>query len=297
MGWQELLREKDEASFAATWLGGRVVRVGDRAWRIEGPLPAEHGWYRFESFGRHVVIVGEAEPRHDLFSSVRCGFLAGDRLVADDTPSRFERVLLVEAGLERFTRISAGRIDSAGPLVYRSRLFPLGPEADVQRAFEDHVRDLAGIPGVTPALEGAFRIECQRRDEVEARRRAAEEKRSQEARRRALLETLGDGEGRRALARCDFGEAAKSALLVGGAAYVDHRRSGRRAEWVVRFRMLDRRFECTCDEDLRIIDSGICLIDHETGEKGDGRFTLESLPAVIREADRDGRLVVFRHVE
>jgi hypothetical protein len=67
---------------------------------------------------------------------------------------------------------------------------------------------------------------------------------------------------------------------------------------VVRFRLLGRRFECTCDErTLRILDAGICLVDHATGERGDTRFTLESLPAVILEADRDDKLVVFRHVD
>jgi hypothetical protein len=49
------------------------------------------------------------------------------------------------------------------------------------------------------------------------------------------------------------------------------------------------------DEDLRIVDSGICLIDHDTGERGDTLFTLESLPAVIKEAIDDGKLVIFRH--
>jgi hypothetical protein len=54
---------------------------------------------------------------------------------------------------------------------------------------------------------------------------------------------------------------------------------------------------------LRIIDSGICLTAHyddpefEAGTKGDGFFTLESLPSVIREAQRDGKLVVYRHVD
>jgi len=44
------------------------------------------------------------------------------------------------------------------------------------------------------------------------------------------------------------------------------------------------------------VDSGICLIDHTTEERGDARFTLESLPAVINEAINDQKLVVFRHV-
>ena len=50
------------------------------------------------------------------------------------------------------------------------------------------------------------------------------------------------------------------------------------------------------NERLRIIDAGICLIDHDTNEKGDTFFTLESLPAVVQQAQRERRLVIFRHV-
>jgi hypothetical protein len=46
-----------------------------------------------------------------------------------------------------------------------------------------------------------------------------------------------------------------------------------------------------------VVDSGICLQDHRTGVKGDTRFTLESLPTVIGEAIRTGKLVVYRHVD
>ena len=73
---------------------------------------------------------------------------------------------------------------------------------------------------------------------------------------------------------------------------------------MVQFRHLNRRFECTCDRHtLRIIDSGICLTAHydddhfEEGTKGDTFFTLETLPNVIAEAERLGKLVVFRHAD
>jgi hypothetical protein len=94
----------------------------------------------------------------------------------------------------------------------------------------------------------------------------------------------------------DFGEAARAALAVGGATYLDHR-PAYRGEMAVRFRFIGRRFECTCDQrTLRIIDSGICLQDHDTGDRGDHLLTLESLPGTIMQADREGKLVVFRHV-
>lgn len=101
---------------------------------------------------------------------------------------------------------------------------------------------------------------------------------------------------RKTLAIVDFEQAARAALAITGAVYLDHRNSPRRNEKVVRFRFMNRRFECVCDQNMRIIDAGICLTSHDTGEKGDDRFSLESLPSVIREAIEDDVLVVFRHV-
>ena len=37
------------------------------------------------------------------------------------------------------------------------------------------------------------------------------------------------------------------------------------------------------------------LTDESTGEKGDTRFTLESLPTVVQQAMDEGILVVYRH--
>ena len=133
---------------------------------------------------------------------------------------------------------------------------------------------------------------------------AAERRRAAEERRRQIVETLGDAAGRREVAVVDFAEAARAALAVGGAEYLDSRAAHGRNEMVVRFRLNRRRFECTCDRrTLRIVDAGICLTAHydddsfEEGTRGDGFFTLESLPSVIMEAERGGKLVVFRHVD
>ena len=35
---------------------------------------------------------------------------------------------------------------------------------------------------------------------------------------------------------------------------------------------------------LRVVDAGICLVDHGDGHRGDDDLTLDSLPAAIREA-------------
>ncbi|MFQ6011384.1 MAG: hypothetical protein ACE5KG_04350, partial [Nitrososphaerales archaeon] len=136
---------------------------------------------------------------------------------------------------------------------------------------------------------------------LERQRRIEEERRAQEERRREIVERLGDGAGRREMAHIDFQEAAQAALRIGGATYLDHRPGRTRNEMVVRFRFINRRFECTCSRDLQIIDSGICLTaeydsaEWDMGTRGDTWLTLESLPGVLSQAHREGRLVVFRH--
>jgi hypothetical protein len=100
------------------------------------------------------------------------------------------------------------------------------------------------------------------------------------------------------MAKLDFGAAAKAALAVGGAELLDWRDSRVAGEAVVQFRYLGRRFECVAQKaTLRIVDSGICLVDHHTGFRGDTLLTLESLPGTIAQATREHKLVVFRHVD
>jgi hypothetical protein len=63
----------------------------------------------------------------------------------------------------------------------------------------------------------------------------------------------------------------------------------------VRFRFEGRRFSCVINPGtLGIVEAGICL--SADGIRGDTLFTLESLPAVIREAIQTGRLVVTRRI-
>jgi|SRR5688572_25561506 len=314
MGWRDLLQATEEI-VRLPWVGGRTVRTWQRSFKLAGPLPAEHGWYAFRVPTARVVRVERPVPPFP--ASLRwaaAGYLVGDRLVPDDVrvetdPRRLlacsERVHLLEPGLGRFTRVSAGRAYEGGPLVFQSEEMPLGPEEGVLQAFFDEKDSVDDVAGVAPALDVAFRFETWRRAEAERRRREERERQEREAAQRALearmaqlREQLGTGVGRRELAAVDFAEAARSALAVGGAEYLDSRDSYNRGEKVVQFRLDRRRYECTCDaRTLRIIDSGICLQDHETGEKGDARFTLESFPGVIREAIAEDKLVVWRHVD
>lgn len=312
MSWRDLLQTGDE-TLVTPWLGGRSIRSGPRQWAIDGRLPREAGWYTFKLNGRKASLQGPADPQTDILTvqTVK-GYLVGDRVIPDSVhvtpdPAKIaecsEPVALLDRGLDRFVRISAGRTFEGGPLVFKSQEFPFGAEDAVTRAFLRKVASVGDIPDVPPALDAAFRVETWARVEAERvraeleRQRAEEEaRRLAEERREQLARQLGTGEGRRAMAAIDFRQAATAALQVGGAEYLDHKAGYRHGEAVVTFRMINRHFACVCDEKtMRIIDAGICLVDHRTGEKGDTRFTLESLPAVIREAHRTGVLVVLRH--
>lgn len=311
MSWKDLLQTGNEA-LVTPWLGGRSIRSGPREWAIDGRLPREVGWYTFKLTGRKATLQGPADPQTDLLAHVVKGYLVGDRVIPDNVqvtpdPARVaecsEPVALLDRGLDRFVRISAGRTHEGGPLVYKSQEFPFGAEDAVTRAFLRKVASVGDIPNVPPALDAAFRVETWARVEAERRRAELErQKAEEEARRLAeerrgqLARQLGTGEGRRAMASIDFRQAATAALQVGGAEYLDHKVGYRNGEAVVTFRMLNRHFACVCDEKtMRIIEAGICLVDHRTNERGDTKFTLESLPAVIREAHRTGVLVVTRH--
>lgn len=306
MTFRELLQE-DEL-LVRPWVGGRAIWQGVRGWTLQGALPPEHGWHAFRARGRKAHWLGPAEPQAHTLKNRVSGYLAGDRLVVDEAggdpyaalrPARAlaaaERVWLVEPGLERFSRVAAGRPFPGGPLVFVGLELPLGPEADALAAFLDRAPSLTSVRGVPPALDAAFRLESWWRAERERAAAEAAERAAALRAQAAFLARVGSGESRRALAQVDFEGAARRALAVGGAELLDHRPAAQAGQRAVRFRLDGARYACTCEErTLRIVDAGICLTDHETGERGDERFTLESLPAVIRQADREGLLVVFR---
>ena len=317
MSWKDLLQSQDE-TIILPWLGGRTLSHGERSWKIEGNLPAEFGWYSFKLNGRKATVSEQADPNVDIFIDSHQGYLIGNRIILDDVrvdPDSKQiincsrEVFLLEPGLDRFVRVEVGRATENGPLIYKSLQFPLGPEEDVMNSFLDRKASVSDIKNVSPALDAAFRMETWRREETERRRaelerqrREEEERRQAEERRQQLIRRLGDGSVRRELARTDFAAAARAALAISGAEYLDHRPSYNRNEMVVRFRFQRRRFECVCNKDtLQIIDAGICLRGYddynEVEEVGDTYFTLESLPTVIGEAISRGVLHVFRHVD
>lgn len=315
MTWQDLLVKDDTVT--VPWTGGRDVHASGRSFRIRGQLPAAHGWHAFRvTGGRDASWIGPAEVDVEaLFpkKSLVRGYVVDGRLIPDqvrpalsirDIMEQTELVRLLEPGLARFTRVRAGRWED-GRLIYLGQEFPLGPEDVVTEAYQDNKASVSHIPRVTPALHLAFRLETwNRAEKTRAREEAERLAREEQARlireeaRSNLIRQLGDGEGRRRMAAVDFEAAARAALRVGGAELLDWRDSHTAGEVVVQFRYRERRFECVAQKTtLRIVEAGICLVDSQTQERGDTRFTLESLPGVIGLAIDTGRLHVFRRLD
>ncbi len=313
MSWKDLLSSGPKTA-VLPWTGGNRVSDGNRLYNIKGARPKEFGWYKFEvSGGRNTKMVGEADPDLDFGADLPKikGYLVGDRLIPDDAQvvpdkdrliEQTKSVYMVEPGLERFARATV--IDLDGKYIYSAQEFPQGPEMEVEVAYQDRKDSVDHVAEVTPALDLAFRWLSHQRELAEERRRELERMRLEEEARQKELERLaelrkqiGTPEGRRALAVEDFEAAAKAALQISGSELLDCRRGYNNNEMIVQYRYENRRLECVVDRrTLRIIDAGICLQNHATGEKGDTYFTLESLPGVVKEAIELRKLVVWRHV-
>ena len=305
MSWRDLLATREEHTLP--WIGGRTLHGSARSFRLEGTLPEELGWHRFETGGsRTATWTGPSalDPAWAEGRDTVRGYLVGDRIIPDHIAIRpdihavfaqTEQVWLVEPGLDRFARVMAAR--SHGGLVYIQQEFPLGPESDVQCAYEDRTDDLDAIRGVPPALDLAFRWIRWRRLLQEERDREvdlwAEIAQEEAAQARQVAEANAWIETQRALAQDAthrFAARARDALHRSGSTLLDSRNGRTDREKVLLFRFQHRRYECVVDAaTLRVIDSGICLEGH------DDRFTLESLPGVIDEAVQTGQLHVYRH--
>ena len=315
MSWRDLLDEGHLRTLP--WIGYTTVHDAERSWSVRVPFPPEHGWYQFRTGGGRWAnpvdrTLVDPDPSYFVNQTPLHGYVVGDRFIQDGArvdpdPDKLidqtQPVYCVETGLDRFARAMVV-LDRAQHLIFWQQVFPLGPETEALHAYQDRKPDLHDIVGVTPALDLAFRWVSHQRDLMDRRRaelariRAEEEKRrAEEERIQQAMKDAGTAVGRRVLAARDFETAAKEALKVSGATLLDTRTSRNRNEMVVQYRFRERRFECVVDKlTLRVVDSGICLTAHDTGEKGDTRFNLESLPGVVGEAMNLGKLVVYRHV-
>jgi hypothetical protein len=309
MGWRDLLEDTVGEFSVFPWLGGRKIYRSGRTWTVEGRLPREFGWFTFELTGSRSATLDAPADQDMSYGSEKAGidgYVVGNRFIpmnarVDPDPekliSQTVPAFLVDPGLPRFS-VVAVFADDANRFIYRQQLFPTGPEDEVRRAFIDREESIQGIKGVSPALDLAFVFETRQRNLLEQRREEIRLKREEERRREEARRSVGTGLGRRTLAATDFDSAAKAALALSGAELLDTRAGYTRNEMVVQYRFEGYRLECVADKStLRIIDSGVCLTNERTGEKGDTRFTLETLPAVIRQAIREDKLVIYRHVD
>jgi hypothetical protein len=314
MGWEDLLAPEGGEQKTLPWLGDKKVHGYGRTWTIKGKRPKQHGWYVFDVSGRKATLVGPAEDApHDFeeHHPTLLGYLAGSRFIPDDArvdpdPDKLidqtDNAHCIEPGLERFVRVLVAKTGNHD-LIYIRQEFPQGPEFDVTAAYQDRRDSVDHIKGVTPALDLCFRWESLQRLKAEEWEREMERIRLEEVaaaeaeeRLRQAMRDSGTGAGRRELAKRDFKAAATAALGVLGAELLDYRQGRHASEMIVQYQFMNRRLECVCHRDtLRIIDAGVCLDNHR-GTKGDTRFTLESLPSVIKEAIDGRKLVVWRHV-
>jgi len=307
MGWDDYI--EDHSSGILPWVGGRRLYSLVRVWEIAGDLPREHGWYKFYlGAGRVASVICEADsnPAYyaECYESMK-GYVVGDRIIPDSArveldPDKLiaqtERIFLVEPGLDRFTRASAVKT-VGGSWIYMGQEFPEGPEPEVTEAYQDRKPSLDHIKGVTPALHLAFNWLTLQRDRAEQRAEARRLQLEAEERRRELAESTGSAVGRRRLAQEDFAEAAKASLALSGAELLDAVQGTHANEMIVHYRFRNRRLACAVHkETLQILDAGVCLTDHATGESGDARFTLESLPPVIGQAIDEHKLVIWDHL-
>lgn len=314
MSWRDLIQAPEGEERVFPWLGGRQLRAhGGRSWNIQGRLPTEYGWYTFKvTTGRTATLVAPAEPDpgFEYGHATARGFLVGNRLIPDgsrvdpDPDKLADQTLQVELVPQDLDRLSRAVVATLGGHrnIYVRPEFPEGPEMAVLAAYLDQRDSVADIKGVTPALDLAFRfmslqrkLAAERARERELLRQQALERAEAQARHQEALRLIGTAEGRRELAKHDFAAAAKAALAVADAELLDTRNVGG-GRVVVQYRFRHRLLECEVEQTtLRVIDAGVCLTDHRTNEKGDTRFTLESLPTVIAEAMDKGKLVVWRH--
>lgn len=306
------------------YLGGTSIESKDRRFRL-AVRPPRPGWYRCTIVGRGATAGEPAEPAIESLPKLRGHLHRGWFFAAGAPPE--ELLLLPEDEAQPFQSVVARRWHG-GEALFDAVDFDGDAEEAVRRAVDDGT-SLHDVKGVTPSLRTAYAWEIVRRiaqteeakehiGPIEVARFALDVAEGGEpAARRALDEILHARRGGRiaiaaggrvyvrevvAAARRAHKEAtwenleerAEDALHSAGARLLGIRRMPNQVE--VRFRFHGDTFVCMADPfTLRILDAGVCLVDHATNERGDEELTLDSLPSVLREAIELDVLVHTRH--
>lgn len=310
----------------APWLGGPSIDAPGRRLKLSAP-PARPGWYRFELKGR-IATAMEAVEAPDLGALPRVrGFLWRDRLVGEH--ARAEPLhLMPEEEPARFSPLSARRWHG-GALLFDTVEFESESESAVREALatgaplntiksvpaplraayafslaEQTARRLA-VPVAPSEIRqhvgriadgGAAQAEAVIRELIAERLQTEREMAELRARitaaqLRAEVQAVREQRIQERERRKETAEdRAWMALEKAGAAF-ESSRHVRDQQLEVIFAFMGERFISLVDEiTLQVIDSGICL-GHPPA---DDELTLDSLPAVIKEAIETDRLVILR---
>jgi hypothetical protein len=312
--------EKKEEPLVLPWLGGGSVTAADRRLKV-AQRPERRGWYQWVIAGRVATPQRPAEaPSLSDRPAVR-GWWSGDALVRDgavvepvallpdEEPARFAPLLarrwhsgqLIFESLEFETEVEdLARQALARQAAFDVKATPAALRAAYGWALLNAVSTRRQIPVVVPEVRAQLaRVAMGGAAVADELLTALELER---ARTRRELAELGR-EARLALVREDLEHAREqrrgapvhdarvdAALESAGAALESVRRLGGEQLEVV-FEFMGTRFVSVVDaRTLQVVDSGICL-GHPPR---DDLLTLDSLPAVIKEAIDTDALVLLR---
>jgi hypothetical protein len=310
----------------APWLAGLSIDAPNRRLKLSA-TPETAGWYRFELKGRIATATEPtAPPDLSALQKVR-GFLWRNRLVLENAKTE-PLHLMPDEEPPRFSPITARRWHG-GALLFESLDFESEAEGQVREAVatgaslstfksipaplraaygfalaETTARRL-GVPVAASEIRahvgriadgGAQQAEAVIRGLIAEREQTEREMAELRARLTAaqLRADLEYARQQRIAVRQRRRETPEdrvwNALEKAGAQF-ESSRHVRDTQLEVVFAFMGERFISLIDEDtLQVIDSGICL-GHPPADKV---LTLDSLPAVIREAIETDRLVILR---
>lgn len=281
MRYEDFLQKKNEEVILPYLRNNEVVDL-DKRYRVKGKVK-EGKWYAFRIKGRDAFPLKEVESELGQYDALKefQGYLFNDLFISGGITHK--AYASEELQLEKFTPVKVKQwFDDS--LLYSESLFETNIELEVRIDFEGEKNSIRSIKGVTPDLFLAYTMfsfdRTQKRIEEEEKLKKLEKEEREKEIERQRQTVKG---------RLEYSLSRTGAKLLNYVEAYD-------GTLIVRFEYMEERFECVAHKDMRIIDAGICLTDERTGEKGDGRFTVASLPSVISYAKRQGKLVVFRHV-